>query len=178
MEAFTPSLITLISSAVVLLQVLLVVGLLAYLFLNKNPLDFFPESLRENLIPAAFIVTLAMAAMTLYFEYVAGFEPCMLCWWQRVCMFPQLILFGVAWFKKDASVVLYSLVLSGIGLLIGLYNYALLFVPSLAPCSAAGVSCTKIYFLEFGYVTFPMWAITGFLLLIVLMVLERSKSKI
>lgn len=176
MESLIPQLVTLVSGGVVVLQALLVAGLLYYLFANKSPLVFLPSSLSGSLPFVAFCVTLGMAALTLFFEYVGGFEPCVLCWWQRVCMFPQILLLAIALWKKEAERIIdYCLGLSVIGLLIGIYNYSLLYMPSLAPCSAAGVSCAKVHFVEFGYITFPMWAITGFALLICLMLLERSR---
>lgn len=174
MEAFMPTLITLISGGVVVLQALLVAGLLYYLFTNKSPLHLLPQFIRGNLMPAALVATLGMAVLTLFFEYVAGFEPCVLCWWQRIFMFPQIVLLSMALWKKEADRMLdYCLALSGIGLLFGIYNYALLYMPSLAPCSATGVSCAKVHFIEFGYVTFPMWAITGFALLICVFLLQK-----
>lgn len=178
MQEFIPALVTFLSAAVIVVHIALVAGLLSYLLLNKNPLRYFSPSFEKNLIPVAFFVTLGMSALALFFEYAGGFEPCMLCWWQRIFMFPQVILLGIAWFRRDSNIVLYSLALSVIGLLVGMYNYSLLFVPSLAPCVAAGVSCTKIYFLEFGYITFPMWGITGFLLLIALMLAEKYKRAV
>lgn len=171
-----PTLVVLVSAGVVLLQVLLIAALLAYLFTSKNPITFLPRSVRAHLIPIAFVVTLGMAALTLYFEYAFGYLPCELCWWQRVFLFPQIILFGLASYKRDRSIIDYSLVLSGIGFLIGVFNYALLYAPSLAPCPAVGVSCAKVYFLVFGYVTFPLWAVTGFAFLIALMLMERARD--
>ncbi len=178
MEDVLPTLITLISGGVVVLQSLLVVGLLYYLFTNGNPLHFLPESVRTRLMPIALMATLGMAALTLFFEYGAGFEPCMLCWWQRVFMFPQIVLLGIALFKKEVDMIVeYCLALSVIGFLVGVYNYVLLFMPSLAPCTVTGVSCAKVHFVEFGYVTFPMWAITGFALLISIYLLQKYSKR-
>jgi disulfide bond formation protein DsbB len=124
------------------------------------------------------LVTVGMAMLTLFFEYVAGFEPCMLCWWQRVFMFPQIILLGLALWKKEADRIIdYCLALSFLGFLVGVYNYALLYMPSLAPCSATGVSCAKVHFVSFGFVTFPLWAITGFVLVISLLLLQKHSNK-
>ncbi len=178
MELLIPQLVTLVSGGVVVLQALLIAGILFYLFTNKSPLHFLPTAVANHLMLVALFVTIGMAVLTLFFEYVAGFEPCMLCWWQRVCMFPQIVLLSLALWKKEAERLIdYCLALSGIGLLIGIYNYVLLYMPSLAPCSATGVSCAKVHFVEFGYVTFPMWAITGFVLLICLLLLAKYKQQ-
>lgn len=121
---------------------------------------------------AGFALTLGAAAMSLFYSDVLGIEPCPLCWWQRVFMFPQVILFAMALWRPDARVAEHSVVLSGIGLVIALYHHALQVLPSGSlPCPAVGVSCAQRIIFEFGYITFPLVAATLFSLLIVLMLL-------
>lgn len=125
---------------------------------------------------AGFALTFCAAAMSLFYSDVLGIEPCPLCWWQRVCMFPQVILFAMALRKPDARVADHSIALSVIGLLIALYHHALQMLPgSGLPCPATGVSCAQRIIFEFGYVTFPLVAATLFSLLIVLMLFVRDR---
>lgn len=127
------------------------------------------------------LIVLALAGfgsvMTLYYSEILGFEPCPLCWWQRIFLYPIVVLFAVAMVTKDTSVRLYSIVLSILGLGVALYHHALQMLPEGSlPCPAEGVSCAKIVFLEFGYVTYPMMAVALFTLIIVLMTIARSKE--
>ncbi|MBI5645117.1 disulfide bond formation protein B, partial [Candidatus Kaiserbacteria bacterium] len=115
---------------------------------------------------------------TLFYSDVLGIPPCVLCWWQRVFLYPQVVLFAIALWKKDHSIASYSIPLSIIGFAIGLYNHALQVLPSgTLPCPAQGVSCAQRFVFEFGYITFPMMAVTLFGFLIVLMLIVRNRQR-
>ena len=127
----------------------------------------------------AFIVALTATSGSLYFSEGAGFEPCKLCWFQRIFMYPQLILLGTAIIKKAKDVTKYILPLSTIGGFIALYHYIMQISPDpLAPCSTIGfsVSCSERFFTYFGYITIPWMAFSAFLL-ISLFVLQANKAK-
>ncbi|OGY68707.1 MAG: hypothetical protein A3B94_01990 [Candidatus Jacksonbacteria bacterium RIFCSPHIGHO2_02_FULL_43_10] len=116
---------------------------------------------------------------SLFYSEIAGYEPCQLCWWQRILMYPQVILLGVAWLKEDQGIVLYSIALSSLGALIAGYNYLLQigFVPSIG-CSAVGysINCSQRFVMQFGYITIPMMALTAFLLIISFMIVFKRSS--
>lgn len=119
----------------------------------------------------AFGVVFFATVSSLFFSSVAGFVPCALCWWQRIFLYPQVILLGLALWKKDSGVVLYGIVLSIIGGVIAIYHTYLQFGGSpILPCSAnVAASCAQRYFLEFGYVTIPTMALTSFTLIALLL---------
>ena len=156
-------------------------GLLAVYFLRAK----FPD-LQDVIAPfekwgmqLGLLLSLAGVFMTLYYSEVLGFEPCFLCWWQRVFLYPQVILFGLASWRPGlaASAALYSIWLSAIGILFAAYHHAMQMFPEGAlPCSANGPSCAKITFIEFGYVTYPMMALSLFAFLIVLMLFVRKRA--
>ncbi len=131
-------------------------------------------------VSLSFIVALVATLGSLFYSDIAGFEPCKLCWYQRIVMYPQVILFGVALWKRRNDLADYSLALSGIGALIAGYHYLLQRgVVSAAPCSAVGysVSCSKVFTMSFGYITIPLMAFTAFALLFALqMVNKRHKE--
>ena len=125
----------------------------------------------------ALAVTSGASAIALVHEHLYGLPPCPLCWWQRIFIFPQIVLFVVALYKGDTRIADYSIALSVIGLGIALYHHALQMFPAgFLPCPAEGVSCAQIFFLEFGYITYPMMAVTLFAFLIVLMFFVRRPS--
>ena len=94
-------------------------------------------------------------------------------------MYPQVILLGMAWLKKDYGIILYSLALSVIGALIAGYHYLLQIglVPSVN-CSAVGysISCSQRFVMQFGYITIPMMSLTAFLLIIIFMAILKKKK--
>jgi disulfide bond formation protein DsbB len=125
---------------------------------------------------AAFLATLG----SLIYSDVIGYEPCKLCWFQRIFMYPQAILLGLALWKQNAAVRLYAIVLSAIGAVIAAYHYLsqLGWNPLDLECASIGyaVSCAKVFVMEFGYITLPVMALSAFALIIVSMLLNRPWS--
>ncbi|MEK7195546.1 MAG: disulfide oxidoreductase [Patescibacteria group bacterium] len=134
----------------------------------------------KNYLLLMFIVALVATLGSLFYSEVAGFEPCKLCWFQRILMYPQVLLLGMALWKKDPSVVKYSIALSSIGAVIAIYHYLLQrgMAPGL-PCAAVGysVNCSKVFVMNFGYITIPLMAFSAFALILTLGILNRVQSK-
>jgi Disulfide bond formation protein DsbB len=117
-------------------------------------------------LTSAFAVALLATAGSLYFSEVARYEPCTLCWYQRIAMYPLVVILGVAVLRDDTRVRRYVLPIVAIGAVIALYHYALERVPALdsGVCSSA-VPCTFIWFQELGFITLPYLALSAFLLI-------------
>lgn len=154
------------------MQVITAGLLVAFVFQKRS--QAYAEAIRmvgERGLLIGFIISLCAACITLFYSDVLGFEPCPLCWWQRIFMFPQVLLFGMALWKRDAFIAEYSIVLSVCGAGVALYQHALQMLPGAGlPCPAVGVSCAQRLLFEFGYITFPLLAFTLFSFLIVIMV--------
>jgi hypothetical protein len=123
----------------------------------------------------ALSVALVSTLGSLYFSEIANYVPCELCWFQRIFMYPQVLLLGIALLKKDKEIFAYTVPLSIIGGLISAYNYYLQLVPSAAICSA-NAPCSVSQFLIFGYINITVMALTGFVLL-TLLGLVRHNAK-
>jgi len=117
---------------------------------------------------------------SLFFSYVVGFAPCVLCWYQRIFLFPLVILLAMGLFPFDRSVVKYTLPLAIAGWLTALYHnllYSGIIPESIQPCSQ-GVSCTEKYIDLFGFITIPMLSLLSFSTIIgLLILLQRRTSK-
>ena len=127
-------------------------------------------------LPIAFLTALAATSGSLFYSEVAGYEPCKLCWFQRILMYPQVITLGLALWKKNEAVVDQSLVLSLIGGVIAAYHYlGQIAVVQLVPCSALGysVSCSKTFVMNYGYITIPMMSLTAFAYIFILMSIRK-----
>ena len=126
-----------------------------------------------------FLFSTAAAALTLYYSDVLGILPCGWCWFQRVALYPQIILFGLALWKREKSIADYSIVLSIFGLAIALYqHYLQMGGHGVLPCPATGAGdCGQRFMWEFGYITFPLMAASLFVFLIVLMLFVRKRSQ-
>ena len=114
---------------------------------------------------------------SLFFSYVMGFAPCILCWYQRIFLFPLVIILAVGLFPFDKSVVKYALPLAIAGWLTALYHtllYAGIIPESVQPCSQ-GVSCTEEYIDLFGFLTIPMLSLLSFSTIIALLIILKRR---
>jgi len=134
--------------------------------------------LSKYVIPLCFLLALGAFGMSLFYSQIIGYEPCTFCWWQRIFIYPQVVILGLAWIKKDNKVLDYCLALSIIGALIGAYQYyGQMFNLNALPCSAVGVSCSIRQFVEFGYITMPLMSVTVFVAIIVLIWVKKKTRR-
>ncbi|OIO44438.1 hypothetical protein AUJ64_00105 [Candidatus Pacearchaeota archaeon CG1_02_39_14] len=122
-----------------------------------------------------FLVSLVAMLGSLYYSEIAGYNPCTLCWYQRIFMYSQVFILGLASFRKDKKVMPYIYLLSAIGLLIAVYHYIMqLSQVDSVFCELVGysASCSETFFLSMGYITIPLMAASAFLLIILLGVLR------
>lgn len=133
---------------------------------------------KENLLFTAWAVSLTAMLGSLYFSEIVGYEPCELCWYQRILMYPIVLILGIAVVKKELKAAVYSLAFSAIGALVSLYHYGLQKVDFLTDAAPAcgRVPCTGMYINWFGFVTIPFLALTAFVIIFItsLMILKRK----
>lgn len=136
------------------------------------------EFFGDNALLFSFAISFVSILASIYYSNFVGFAPCELCWFQRILLYPQAVMFLIALIKKDEGVRIYSLVLSIIGACISIYHTSLQFGgAALIPCTLNGVSCEHVYFVDYGYVTIPTMALTAFVLIILFM-LFRKKQRV
>lgn len=121
----------------------------------------------ENLLLFMWVVSLTATMGSLYFSEIRGYEPCELCWIQRIFMYPLVIILGIAYIQRNARIAVTTATLSIIGGAISLYHYSLQKVDILsenAP-SCGRVSCTGEYINLLGFITIPFLALIAFVLI-------------
>jgi disulfide bond formation protein DsbB len=127
----------------------------------------------------SFIVAVTATVGSLFFSEVAGYEPCKLCWYQRIFMYPLVIIFGLVLGKRERITVTYGLVMSALGAFVAANHYYLQTTKtsSLIPCSTVGysVSCADTFVMNYGYITIPMMALTAFVLICIGMLMYRHE---
>jgi disulfide bond formation protein DsbB len=148
----------------VLAAVLLVIGL-AWLVGLRGPADWVRRFVEGYELWLAFLVTAIATGGSLFFSEVAHFVPCELCWYQRICMYPLSIITMLAALADDRHVARYLLPLPLVGAGISVYHLLVEngVIAQAQSCliSAPGGCATK-WIEEFGYVTIPVLALTGF----------------
>lgn len=171
-----------LSILTIIAQAGMVAIVLALIFQKRFPsLSRFTKSISANALLASFVITLIATFGSLFYSEIAHYEPCKLCWIQRIFMYPQALLFLIAYLKKDRWILLYTLTLSIIGIIIATYHYLLQInlIDEVLPCSAVGysVSCAEKFVMNFGYITIPMMALSAFGLLIMIYVSSYRNIK-
>lgn len=163
MTPFVVSLNHYLALGTIALQIGVVLLVIAFI-LKKTSIGSTAIALIERFAyPLTFLAALGATALTLLYSDYFGFIPCGLCWFQRIFLYPQIILLGVAWYRKDRNVWLYVIILSALGLLYALYNHYVQLGGSVhLPCPASGGDCGQRFMYEFDYVTFPLMSATLF----------------
>jgi disulfide bond formation protein DsbB len=126
----------------------------------------------------AWLVAVIATLGSLYFSEIRLFQPCVLCWYQRIAMYPLSLVLGIAAFTNDIKITKYVLPISVIGGLISLYHYLLEKVPGFAtikPCSQ-GVPCDVAWINWFGFITIPFLALTAFVMITVFLIIGRRSK--
>ena len=137
-----------------------------------------PSTNPWSLLLVAWLLAVAATLAALFIGEVMGKTPCVLCWFQRIFMFPLAVMLTIACYRADFSVWLYALPLAVIGWVIALYH-CLLFVgvipEDLKPCSA-GTSCSGGDMLIFGSVPLPLLSLVVFTAIVMLLALIRRRT--
>ena len=134
---------------------------------------------RESLLFIAWAASVIAMFGSLYFSEIRQYEPCELCWYQRILMYPFVVTLGIATIKKDYKISLYAMVLSAIGGLISLYHYLLQKISFFADAAPAcgRIPCTGQYINWLGFISIPFLALTAFIIIFICSFLIWKKSK-
>lgn len=159
-----------------LVALALVVALVAVWFARRGSGDVLglgQLGSRTWLSAATLVAAIAMAG-SLYFSEVVHFIPCELCWYQRIAMYPLVLLVGIATARRDLGIRPYAMTLSLIGAVISAYHIVIQRIPSLSTGSCSvDAPCTAINLEVFGFVTIPFLALSAFLLIAALLLVAR-----
>jgi disulfide bond formation protein DsbB len=132
---------------------------------------------------AGFVVAAVATGGSLFYSQIVGFQPCELCWFQRICMYPLSILLLILAWHGDNRAARYLLPLPVVGAGISIYHmlitYGAVHEPATCQISAPGAGCGTNWIAfhpdaSFGYLSIPTLALTGFLLLIGFLVLASA----
>jgi disulfide bond formation protein DsbB len=134
----------------------------------------------NNLLPyLAWIIVLVATVGSLFFSEVMNLPPCVLCWYQRIAMYPLVLIIAIGIISHDGRMKIYALPLCLIGLAISIYHNLLYYglIPeSITPCRE-GVSCTSRQIEWLGFITIPLMALTAFILIALCLLIYKPKEK-
>jgi disulfide bond formation protein DsbB len=126
----------------------------------------------------AWLVSVIATLGSLYFSEIRGYIPCDLCWFQRIFMYPLVLILGIGTFQSDMSVKKFVLPMSILGGTISFFHYLEQKVPGfggIRPC-VSGVPCSSEYINWLGFITIPFLALTAFTLITISMLVLYGKQ--
>ncbi len=133
----------------------------------------------KNILFIGFVIPLAALVGSLGYSEIIGYPPCVLCWYARVAFYPQILIFALAIFKKDRSIIDYALALTVFGLIVTLYHSIIQIAGSSPfPCSADGISCATREVFEYGFITIPFMGFVGFLTMFLSLLTAKKYNKV
>ena len=127
----------------------------------------------------AWLLALLATAGALFLGEVMGKTPCVLCWYQRIAMFPLVPVLGMGLFASDARSVRYSFPLAGLGCGIAAYHLLVFWgvvSERLVPCGQ-GSSCADAEMQVAGAVPIPLLSLAAFTAIVVLLWVARERAK-
>lgn len=128
----------------------------------------------------AWVQALMGTVGSLFASEVLGWVPCVLCWYQRILLYPLTVILAVGILKRDKNLPLYVYPFTILGMAVALYQYLLqlnVIPEQLAPCGI-GVSCTVRYVELFNFITLPLLSFLAFAFITVCMLIfQKSKTK-
>ena len=137
------------------------------------------DSTSWAMVFCAWMIAATSTLGSLFFSEVMGLVPCVLCWYQRIFMFPLAIILLVGLYPLDRQVIRFALPIVVIGLLFTIYHCLLFygFIPeSLQPCQQ-GISCKDASMLLFDVVPIPLISLAAFLAITILLFVTRARMK-
>ena len=151
-----------------------ILALFLAFFIARPMYEFIMRQMGRHALMLGFLLSLSGTVGSIVYSQVLGFPACILCWIQRLCMYPLLFVFGFALFRrenKEKYIMPSAMLLSLLGGAVALYQWVkdmlALYGGLTIPCPAVSAlpSCDKIYVLEYGYITIPMIALNAFILI-------------
>jgi disulfide bond formation protein DsbB len=128
----------------------------------------------QALAMAAVVATVCTLGSLFLSEADPKFLPCRLCWFQRTAMYPLVVVLGVAAIRKDLGARLTGAILAGIGACISIWHLLVEQYPNLESSSCdPNNPCSFKWVDQWGYLTIPGMALSGFALILVLLAAAR-----
>lgn len=136
------------------------------------------QAVAPSALSLAAVVAAVSTAGSLYLSEVAEFTPCKLCWYQRYAMYPLVPIIGIAAWKGFTRLRPYAFALAAIGSVISVYHILVErgIVKESASCDPTN-PCSLNWVPHLGYLTIPTMALSGFLLILTLLAVSRTRNR-
>ncbi|WP_419770072.1 MAG: disulfide oxidoreductase [Candidatus Marinarcus sp.] len=134
------------------------------------------KNISTPIVLLCFILALTATLGSLFFSEIMHFIPCSMCWYQRIFLYPLVLIFLFHLLYPDEHLFKYAMPLVSVGLFFAVYHNLLMFkiIPeTLLPC-VQGVPCSTEYINWFGFITIPFLSLVSYLALFILLIIGRK----
>ena len=135
--------------------------------------------LKKNVLYIAWAQALVATLGSLYFSEILHWTPCVLCWWQRIMVYPLVFIIAVGILRKTQDIEYFVLPFAFTGFVITVYHNLLqygIISEALAPC-VANIPCITNYYVGFSFITIPLLTLVAFAVIIACMFIHnRTKN--
>ena len=138
------------------------------------------QILKQNSLYFAWLNVTIATFGSLFFSEVLKYPPCNLCWYQRICMFPLVVILAIGIAKNGKETLLYSFPFAFLGWIISIYHnllYYRIITTAIVPCSS-GSSCTEKQIEIFGFLTIPLMSLIAFSIALIFLLLFKNSQKV
>ncbi|MEX1164286.1 MAG: disulfide bond formation protein B [Nitriliruptor sp.] len=121
-----------------------------------------PDWLRDEVaLPSAWAIAAMTTAGSLWMSEVADYAPCLLCWYQRIAIYPLVVITGIAAWRRDGQVWRYVVPIAALGSMVSIWHLIIERNPSLGGACDPAAPCAVRWVEEFGFLTLPAMALTA-----------------
>lgn len=123
-----------------------------------------PRDTAWALVFTAWLIATVATLSALFLSEVMGVQPCVLCWYQRVFMFPLVFVLATGLLSSDTQVLRFAFPLVAAGWLVAMFHLLLTrgFIPASASPCTQGIPCSRIEVEWFGFITIPLLSVLAF----------------
>ncbi len=123
------------------------------------------------LLFVAWVVVTTATLGSLFFSDVMAIPVCMLCWYQRIAMYPMVLVLAIGLLPYDPKVIRYAAALTAVGWLIALFQVLLVagIIPETAQPCVQGIPCSETHIALFGFLSIPLLSLLTFSLIGILL---------
>lgn len=129
-----------------------------------------------NLLFIAWIVATTGTLISLFFSEIVQLPVCVLCWYQRIALYPLVIMLPLALFPFDVSIIRYASPLVIFGWFVALFHVFVVagVIPETAQPCVQGIPCSETHFSLLGFINIPVMSLFTFSLLGLLFFLAKK----
>jgi len=129
-----------------------------------------------NLVFLVWVLAASGTVISLFFSEIVQLPVCVLCWYQRIALYPLVIMLPLGLFPFEVNAIRYAMPLVIFGWLAALFHVLVVagLIPEAAQPCVQGVPCSETHFTLFGFLNIPVMSLLTFTLIGLLLLMAKK----